>query len=113
MFYVASATGGFDSKGATLGDTMQSDTLQKRQFDGLGQRPPVAGLTESDVNGAQLNRRNSNPDVNEIIVKIEMKKFQNLIENRIKHKNNLLRADMKRVYPLTKKPFAGGMTLYD
>ena len=25
-------------------------------------------------------------DVNEIIVKIEMKKFQNLIENRIKHK---------------------------
>ena len=55
----------------------------------------------------------NNPDVNEIIVKIEMKKFQNLIENRIKHKNNLLRADMKRVYPLTKKPFAGGMTLYD
>lgn len=30
MFYVASATGGFDTKGATLGDTMQSDTLQKR-----------------------------------------------------------------------------------
>ena len=52
MFYVASATGGFDTKGATLGDTMQSDTLQKRQFDGIGQRPPVAGLTEQDVNGA-------------------------------------------------------------
>lgn len=32
----------------------------------------------------------SNPLVNEIIVKVEMKKFQNLIENRIKHKNNLL-----------------------
>ena len=57
----------------------------------------------------------SNPDVNEIIVKIEMKKFQNLIENRIKHKNNLLQADMKRVYPLTKKPKDNGlsMTLYD
>ena len=42
-----------------------------------------------------------------------MKKFQNLIENRIKHKNNLLQADMKRVYPLTKKQQAGGLTLYD
>ena len=50
----------------------------------------------------------SNPDVNEIIVKIEMKKFQNLIENRIKHKNNLLQADMTRVFPLTKKEHAGG-----
>ena len=56
--------------------------------------------------------RASNPDVNEIIVKIEMKKFQNLIESRIKHKNNLLQADMKRVYPLTKKTH-GGLTLYD
>lgn len=42
--------------------------------------------------------------VNEIIVKIEMKKFQNLIENRVKHKNSLLQTDMTRVYPLTKKP---------
>jgi hypothetical protein len=31
-----------------------------------------------------------------------MKKFQHLIENRIKHKNNLLRADMKRMYPINK-----------
>ena len=30
-----------------------------------------------------------------------MKKFQNLIENRIKHKNNLLQADIKRVYPMS------------
>ena len=43
----------------------------------------------------------SKGDVNEIIVKIEMKKFQNLIENRIKHKNNLLQADIKRVYPMS------------
>ena len=118
MFYVASATGGFDSKpGGTLGDTVQSDTLQKRPFDGVGQRAPgaVAALAEQDgAAGPALNqRRNSNPDVNEIIVKIEMKKFQNLIENRIKHKNNLLQADMKRVYPLTKKGQAGGLTLYD
>ena len=58
--------------------------------------------TEADMGNLETNH-GSNPDVNEIIVKIEMKKFQNLIENRIKHKNNLLQADMKRVYPLTKK----------
>ena len=52
------------------------------------------------------------PEVNDIIVKIEMKKFQNLIANKIKHKNNLLQADMMRVYPLTKKGH-GCMTLYD
>ena len=45
--------------------------------------------------------RDQKDDVNEIIVKIEMKKFQNLIENRIKHKNNLLQADIKRVYPMS------------
>lgn len=50
--------------------------------------------------------------MNDIIVKIEMKKFQNLIANKIKHKNNLLQADMMRVYPLTKKGH-GCMTLYD
>lgn len=55
-------------------------------------------------------KRSANPEVNEIIVKIEMKKFQNLIENRIKHKNNLLQADMKRVYPLTKKTEAAVTT---
>lgn len=67
----------------------------------------------SEPEGSVFEPRASNPDVNEIIVKIEMKKFQNLIENRIKHKNNLLQADMKRVYPLTKKTASGGMTLYD
>lgn len=47
-------------------------------------------------------RPNQSTEVNEIIVKIEMKKFQNLIENRIKHKNNLLQADAKRLYPMNK-----------
>lgn len=46
-------------------------------------------------------------EVNEIIVKIEMKKFQNLIENRIKHKNNLLQADVKRLYPMNKLAIKG------
>ena len=66
-----------------------------------------ANLLTGDENGG-----NSHPEVNDIIVKIEMKKFQNLIANKIKHKNNLLQADMMRVYPLTKKS-QGGMTLYD
>lgn len=88
-------------------DTQQSDSPQRRIKD-------VTHLSGADANeGTAFVQRTSNPDVNEIIVKIEMKKFQNLIENRIKHKNNLLQADMKRVYPLTKKNANGGMTLYD
>ena len=46
---------------------------------------------DTEQSAANLEaRKSSNPDVNEIIVKIEMKKFQNLIENKIKHKNNLI-----------------------
>jgi hypothetical protein len=35
-------------------------------------------------------------------VKIEMKKFENLINNRLHRKNNLVIADTNRVYPLNK-----------
>ena len=45
----------------------------------------------------------SNSDsVNEIIVKIEMKKFQNLVNNRLQRKNNLVSSDIGRVFPLNK-----------
>ena len=37
---------------------------------------------------------------NEIIAKIEMKKIQNLIENRLNRKNTLVDATCKRTYPL-------------
>ena len=97
MFYIHS-TAALESKDTTLLADQKTATMSE-----------VPGATSI---GAQ-RRGSNNPDVNDIIVKIEMKKFQNLIENRIKHKNNLLQADMKRVYPLTKKPRAGGMTLYD
>ena len=40
--------------------------------------------------------------MNDIIVKIEMKKFQNLIANRKQRKNNLVNQDIKRIYPLNK-----------
>ena len=39
-------------------------------------------------------------EVNDIIMKIELKKFQKLIENRIQKKNALLKADIKRMYPM-------------
>lgn len=42
-------------------------------------------------------------DVNEIIVKMEIAKFQKLLDNRLKHRNNLLKADIKRVYPMNIK----------
>ena len=37
-------------------------------------------------------------------MKIELKKFQKLIENRIQKKNSLLNADLKRLYPLCTYP---------
>lgn len=42
----------------------------------------------------------SGEEVNDIIMKIELKKFQKLIENRIQRKNALLKADIKRQYPM-------------
>ena len=33
-------------------------------------------------------------------MKIELKKFQKLIENRIQRKNALLKSDIKRMYPM-------------
>ena len=49
-----------------------------------------------------LSQNDSRKDVNEILVKIEMKKFQKLIDNRIMHNNALLKKDAKRYYPLCK-----------
>ena len=48
------------------------------------------------------NTSKSKESVNEIIVNIEMKKFQNLISNRLERKNNLVQSDANRVYPLNK-----------
>lgn len=51
-------------------------------------------LLGTDANGKE--------SVNEIIVKIEMKKFQNLITNRLERKNTLVKNNVNRVYPLNK-----------
>lgn len=45
-------------------------------------------------------------EVNDIIMKIELKKFQKLIENRIQRKNALLNSDTHRLFPLCNQPQA-------
>ena len=42
-------------------------------------------------------------------MKIEMKKFQNLINNRINKKNSLVNMDVKRIYPLNKIAVENGL----
>ena len=58
----------------------------------------IDGIQRSSIDIAESEQGS----VNEIIVKIEMKKFQNLINNRLKRKNNLVNQDVKRLYPLNK-----------
>lgn len=48
----------------------------------------------------QLQNAAGDGNFNEIIAKIEMKKIQNLIENRLNRKNTLVDATCKRTYPL-------------
>lgn len=107
MFYLPGAS--TTDAGNRTQDTL-NDSIQKRKEAGSPNRQSIDG---DNLLMDKVGQGSANPDVNEYIVKIEMKKFQNLIENRIKHKNNLTQADMIRVYPLTQKPAAGGMTLYD
>ena len=45
-------------------------------------------------------------EVNDIIMKIELKKFQKLIENRIQRKNTLLNSDTHRLFPLCNQPLS-------
>ena len=53
------------------------------------------------ANGSQEGNKQKD-SVNEIIVNIEMKKFQNLISNRLERKNNLVQSDANRTFPLNK-----------
>ena len=53
------------------------------------------------ANGSADEKKNKE-SVNEIIVNIEMKKFQNLISNRLERKNNLVQSDANRTFPLNK-----------
>ena len=49
------------------------------------------------ISGGRYNETEPDDSVNEIIVKVEMKKFQNLINNRLQKKNNLVNMDPKRL----------------
>ncbi len=42
-------------------------------------------------------------EVNDILMKVEMKKFEKMIENRVKNKNALLNPTLKRLYPLSRQ----------
>lgn len=81
----------------STGNTSPHNRLKGLELD--SRRAGEGSQQQQPLTSANLN----NAEVNDIIVKIEMRKFQNLIANKIKHKNNLLQADMMRVYPLTKK----------
>lgn len=41
-----------------------------------------------------------------------MKKFHNMIQNRVKNQNNLLQADVKRIYPMSKINNLNSSNLY-
>ena len=51
-----------------------------------------------------VNGMGQDAEVNDIIMKIELKKFQKLIENRVQKKNSLLTVDRSRIYPYSKFP---------
>lgn len=68
---------------------------------------PVAKRQHSSRNSPKME------EANEIIMKVEMKKFQNLVENRIRHKNSLLKADVKRLYPMNKLMHSGFTAFLD
>ena len=63
----------------------------------FGQDAAIQTPNEADF---YSDSKNKPDEVNEIIMKIEMRKFQKLIENRVQHKNALLKADITRLYPI-------------
>lgn len=58
-------------------------------------------LTQQSDAMALVKQNNEHGDsFNEIIVKVEMRKFQNLINNRLQKRNNLVSSDINRVFPI-------------
>ena len=56
----------------------------------------------SDALALAQQRKEHGDSFNEIIVKVEMRKFQNLINNRLQKRNNLVSSDINRVFPINK-----------
>ena len=101
----AAVEGGPDSKDARSRAATFRPTKPKQDENARGD--PASGHPRRDslLDGHRSSIDNAESEqgsVNEIIVKIEMKKFQNLINNRLKRKNNLVNQDVKRLYPLNK-----------
>jgi len=54
----------------------------------------------SKFNSPKKDDQKNQPGVNDIIMRIEMKKFKKILENPESVKNNLLNIDTARLYPL-------------
>lgn len=69
----------------------------------LGIVPKISHQMKGLSRRSQTSKRqDDDQSVNEIIVKVEMKKFQNLVNNRLRKKNNLVNLDVNRIYPINK-----------
>ena len=55
-----------------------------------------------DRESCQFSPAKNRNSVNEILVKVEMNRFKNLVKNKLPMKNALLSADKQRVFPLSK-----------
>lgn len=97
-------------------DSLENFMNMKRDFN-MVLKPKLLPIDDEELSKTRMAQSASSKDallkldgsVNEIIVKIEMKKFQNLINNRLERKNNLVNCDAARVFPLSK--IADGMCL--
>ena len=72
-----------------------------KKIEGEGYKSLVDNLAAA-MSQENVGQDGSVKPINEIIVKMEMKKFQNLINNRLQRKNNLVNADTHRVFPMNK-----------
>lgn len=59
-------------------------------------------VQHSDALALAQQKKEHGDSFNEIIVKVEMRKFQNLINNRLQKRNNLVSSDINRVFPINK-----------
>ena len=86
----------------SLGPVESIDAKRVKYIDSKRTKSRIVYGEENVANNTQISTKRSQSPVNDIIVKIEMKKFQNLIANRRQRKNNLVNQDIKRIYPLNK-----------
>lgn len=82
---------------------LTADMAAKGLFGGshmpAGMHPDLLAQ-HSDALALAKQKKEHGDSFNEIIVKVEMRKFQNLINNRLQKRNNLVTSDINRVFPI-------------